>query len=247
MDSNNFFGNISTKDTKQDSRDGKYDPKSKYNEEELADALYWFILDDDDLHKRHFMPLAHSIQGAMNKKEFDHGEHVKKWMPMVNAGCMKFYKMNEMYEDPKDVFPFEMRKGLCHRIATQHHQDIESGEYNLGDHGELVKKEVNESMSPASQEELQLYADELRRISGTVRDLNKMYVKARQDRNSEVLKIIKQRIAAMSRKKLELIGRMKERDTSGLFTENTNKSTVELSEDIEIKITKLINKLEKRK
>lgn len=118
------------------SNDGK-DPgdrvwgKTADEEEKLADEVYWFILDDDHLHKECFMPLAQEISKKMKDKTFDRGEFTKKWLPMVNKGCLKFYKKNEMTEDPKDVFTKEMRKGICQRFADEHHHAIEKGDFKL--------------------------------------------------------------------------------------------------------------------
>lgn len=124
-----FFG-VPTYEENKDSRDD-LTGKTADQEEKLADEIYWFILDDDDLHKEHFIPLAKEINEKISSPNFDRKSYVKKWLPMVNKGCMKFYKKNEMTEDPKDAFTVEMRKGLCERLAEQFFDDIEKGEYKL--------------------------------------------------------------------------------------------------------------------
>lgn len=119
------------------SDDGKTDPrdelsgKTQNETDKLSDELYWFILDDDDLHKEEFMPLAQEISKEQNSKSFDHEETIKKWMPLVKKACMKFYKEREMTEAPDDAFPKDLRKGLCQRLADQHHKDIAAGQYKL--------------------------------------------------------------------------------------------------------------------
>lgn len=125
-----FFGGY----THEDTTDPKDDlsGKTQLEQEKLLDELYWFILDDDNLHKEYFMPIASEIFKKMKDPSFDHSEYTKKWMPMVNKGCLKFYKKNEMTEDPKDVFPKEMRKSLCQRFADEHHKDIQKGDFKLG-------------------------------------------------------------------------------------------------------------------
>ena len=126
-----FFG-VPTyeSNTDQDSRDA-VNGQTQADNDKLADDLYWYILDHDGLHKEHFIPLAMEIAAKKKDKSFDHGKYVKKWMPMVNRGCMEFYKENKMDRDPKDIFPLDMRKSLCHRLADQHHTDIEKGEYKI--------------------------------------------------------------------------------------------------------------------
>lgn len=124
------FFSVPQSDEEKDPRDRVWG-KTADEEQKLADEVYWFILDDDRLHKECFMPLAHEVSEKMKDKTFDRGEFTKKWMPMVNKGCLKFYKTHEMTEDPKDVFSKEMRKALCQRFADEHHPAIEKGEYKL--------------------------------------------------------------------------------------------------------------------
>ena len=135
MKLNEFFGNINHaingKPDLRDKRD-QISGKTKIEDEKLADEVYWFILDHDHLHKKHFMPLARDIQSKQKSKKFNHEEYIQKWLPMVNDGCMEFYRHHKMEEDPKDLFPVDLRKNLCRRLADQHHEDISKGEYNLG-------------------------------------------------------------------------------------------------------------------
>lgn len=125
-----FFGGYSN-DTDNNPSD-ELSGKTKIEQEKLSDELYWFILDDDELHKKCFMPVARELAERMKDKSFDHSKFTSKWMPMVNKGCLKFYKENEMTEDPKEVFPKEIRKALCQRFADEHHKDIQKGDFKLG-------------------------------------------------------------------------------------------------------------------
>jgi hypothetical protein len=125
-----FFGGRTNEDNK-DPRDD-LSGETQQEQEKLEDELYWFILDDDDLHKEFFMPVAKELFKCMKDKSFDHSTFINKWMPMINKGCLKFYKKNEMTEDPKDLFSKEMRKSLCQRFADEHHKDIQKGDFKLG-------------------------------------------------------------------------------------------------------------------
>ena len=102
----------------------------------LADELFWFILDHDDLHKEHFMPIAKKIKKAQTEKTFDHKDFIKEWLPMVDRACLEYYKLNQLEGAPKDIFTKEFRRDMCHRLADQHHRDIEKGEYVLGESGQ---------------------------------------------------------------------------------------------------------------
>lgn len=126
-----FFSVPSNKDADANPRDA-FSSQLHQDDEKLADEVYWYILDDDDFNKEYFLPLAHEIAKMQKSKQFDHGKFTKRWMPLVNKACVKYYHEHELSGDPKDVFSFEMRKGLSQRLADQHHKDIESGEYKLG-------------------------------------------------------------------------------------------------------------------
>ena len=102
----------------------------------LAEDLFWFILDHDKLHKEHFMPIAKKIRKAQKEKTFDHKDYVKAWLPMVDQACLEYYKLNQLEGAPKDVFTKEFRRDMCHRVADQHHKDIEEDEYVLGEAGQ---------------------------------------------------------------------------------------------------------------
>jgi hypothetical protein len=136
MKLNEFFGNIkrggSARESSKDQRD-QLTGKTKLDDDNLMDNVYWFILDNDELHKKDFIPLAREIARQQKSKSFNRETYVNRWMPMVEKGCMEFYKRQQMQGDPKDIFTKNMRKDLCQRFADQAHDDISSGEYNLGD------------------------------------------------------------------------------------------------------------------
>jgi hypothetical protein len=131
MKLNEFFGNIKH-DTDQDKN---RDPQSigKEEEQELEDQIFWCILDDDDLHKKYFIPVAKELV-RIHKTDTKADDLVnwKTWMPMVNAGCMNFYKEEDLKKRPEDVFTKEMRVALCKRLTDHYHDDILKDSYNLG-------------------------------------------------------------------------------------------------------------------
>jgi len=131
---NEFFGNThrhNKDDDRKDRRDGMTG-QSRLEDEKLVDEVFWSILDNDKLHKEHFLPLAREIREKQKTGQFDHKEYSKKWMPMVEKGCMEFYHKHKMQGDPRDLFNKEVRKALCQKLADQHHADIEKDEYKLG-------------------------------------------------------------------------------------------------------------------
>ena len=116
-----FFGsNLDLKGT---------DPKGNDQEEkkQLMQDIFYYLIDHDDLHKKHFMEIAKQVH-KNPAKEHDH----KIWLPMVNKACMEFYKEMKMEDDPIKTFDKEFRHDLCKKCADHFHKDILMGEYSLG-------------------------------------------------------------------------------------------------------------------
>lgn len=118
-----FFGNIDHNVNQDNDRDPA--APSKEDEKELGDQLFWYILDNNDLHKKYYMPAAkelHRIYKSDTKSDDVHDW--KTWMPMVEAGCREFYKEHEVKESPQDAFNKELRIDLCKRLADHYHEEI---------------------------------------------------------------------------------------------------------------------------
>jgi hypothetical protein len=123
-----FFGNI--KHEERNERDPQ--APSKEEEQELCDQVFWYILDDNDLHKKHFMPTAKKLKKLIADKTDDDSHDWKVWLPMVKEGCMKFYEDHDVKDSPTDTFNKEFCMDLCKRLADHYHEDIIKDEYNLG-------------------------------------------------------------------------------------------------------------------
>lgn len=126
-----FFGHFNPKLD----QDADKDPQSLSHEEEdqLIDQLFWYILDDDDLHKRYFMPIASKLKKIYDSESKQDDLHDwKVWIPMVNKGCVEYFEKHDIKGDPRDIFSKEFRKDLCVKLADHYHSDIAKGEYQLG-------------------------------------------------------------------------------------------------------------------
>ena len=124
-----FFGQLNFK---KDHDDDKFS-LSREEEESLEDSLFWYILEDDELHKKHFMPIAKKLKAKYDNHNDDSSKDWKEWLPMVNKGCIKYYKAHDVMGDPRDTFNKKLRKDLCKRIENHYRNDILNNEYNLGD------------------------------------------------------------------------------------------------------------------
>ena len=120
-----FFGNIKH-DANEDSKPGS---PNKEEQQEIADQTFWYILDDNDLHKEFFMPIAKELKKIYDSKSKEDDMHDwKVWMPMVKKGCMEFYKEHEVPGDPNDSFNKDFRIDLCKRLADHYHDEIIKGD-----------------------------------------------------------------------------------------------------------------------
>lgn len=116
-----FFGNYSFNTGKNHEED------KKVQEEDLAEQVFEYIINNDNLQKTEFFPIAEKIF-----KEATKDQSSVVWMPMVNKGCMEFYRRNEMKDNPKKVFTKELRERICNRMAEHYQADILKGTYQLG-------------------------------------------------------------------------------------------------------------------
>lgn len=126
-----FFSVPSVKDH-QDKEKGQT-PTSDSERHQLTDELFWYILDHDDLHKKHVIPQLHKIRNdSKDSKKIDKSKYQECWIPLVKEACLKFHKENKMSGHPKKVFDEEICKQLCRRLADRYIEDIKKGEYKLG-------------------------------------------------------------------------------------------------------------------
>ncbi len=111
----------------------KYHPSTEDGKKKIFDDVYYFILDNNYLHKKYFFPIARIIKNLINSKEYNEKDHCKKWMPMINAGCLEFYKKYNIKGDPKEIFDYQNRINLCNKLGKEYHTDISKNVYSLGD------------------------------------------------------------------------------------------------------------------
>lgn len=120
------------KEQNSNSKNGLDEKLSSDARQELEDYVFWSLLDHDHLHKKHALPIAHKMSELKTEDKLERDKFVDCWMPMVKEGCMAYYKENRLEGDPKDLFPKEMRKSLCHRLADQYYNDVLNDEYQVG-------------------------------------------------------------------------------------------------------------------
>ena len=116
----------------------KYDPHhagiSAEEKQKMADEVFWFIVDHDDLHKEYVMPFVQDMKAQVTSPNFNRDRFTKMWAPMVAKGCQLFHKKHKLKKDPKDLFDKEMKDGLYKALTDRFIKDIQDDEYHVGDH-----------------------------------------------------------------------------------------------------------------
>lgn len=120
---NEFFGRLNIKNDKP----SKNEENDKLQETQMLEDILEYIINDDNLHKKVFFPIAEEIG---NKPTAEHTPEV--WMPLANKGCMKFYHKFDLKENPTKLFSKEFRESLCTRLSEHYNSDILKGMYQLG-------------------------------------------------------------------------------------------------------------------
>ena len=120
---NEFFGNTQNPKHHTDVRMAGHD--SEHNQK-LADDVFWFIIDNTNIHKKYGLPIIQRIK----QDNTAHDKHDwKLWAPMVNHGCAEYYKIVTVDGDPKEAFNKQFRIDMCKRLVDHYHDDIFKGEY----------------------------------------------------------------------------------------------------------------------
>lgn len=114
-----FFGTWQAKAPMDQDEPGKPSHEEK---DAFKNDLFFYILDNDDIHKKHFYEIASRVH---EDKDGDQ----KVWMPMVNRGCLEYYKEKHLQDDPKDLFSKEFREDLCQLLDDHFRKDVIKGEY----------------------------------------------------------------------------------------------------------------------
>ena len=122
-----FFGHQNLDFYKGSDQDNAHEEKKEENTQ-MADDLFWYIVDHDDLHKEHFFEKGNKIK-AEHKNDESHNPKI--WEDMAKKGCVEFFHHHKMKGDIKELFDKDLIEELCQRLADHYHKDIIGGSYKL--------------------------------------------------------------------------------------------------------------------
>lgn len=92
------------------------------------DELFFYILDNDDLHKKYF------FRNAKKLKKVDGCSRemmLECWMPMIKEGCEKYYEKKKLFGSFEKLFDKDLRENLCERLHEHYFEDIQKGVYEI--------------------------------------------------------------------------------------------------------------------
>jgi glutathionyl-hydroquinone reductase len=114
-----FFGRSLNPKQSSDKEDDKFS----------KDDLFWFLIDNDQLYKKHFLPIARKIK---NESKVSKEIITKEFLPMVNQGCLEFIKKEKIFGKPSKLFPKDLREEMCEKLYDHYYEDVVKGKYRLG-------------------------------------------------------------------------------------------------------------------
>ena len=90
-----------------------------------------YIMNNEDLYRRQFMPIIKNLQRKVAKNVYDHEKAKTLWMYLIDQAAKEYVKeFGNPDEDVKDLFPKEIRHRVAEIIADRELENIKQGEYD---------------------------------------------------------------------------------------------------------------------
>ena len=98
---------------------------------DAVNELDSYLMNDEELYRRRFMPIIENIKRKMRRGIYDHEKVIKLWMYLVDDAARKYVQeFGGPEQDVKDMFPKETRLQVAQVIADREKENIEQGEYD---------------------------------------------------------------------------------------------------------------------
>ena len=99
---------------------------------DAVNELDSYIMNNEELYRRRFMPIIENIRRKMRRGIYDHTKVIKMWMYLVDDASRQYVQeFGSPDQDVKDMFPKETRLKVAQIIADREKQNIEQGEYDV--------------------------------------------------------------------------------------------------------------------
>ena len=91
-----------------------------------------YIMNNEDLYRRRFMPIISNIKRKLKRNVYDHEKAQKLWMYLIDDAAKEYVKeFGSQQDDVKDMFPKEVRQQVARIISDRELENIKQGEYDV--------------------------------------------------------------------------------------------------------------------
>ena len=98
---------------------------------DAVNELDTFIMNNEELYRRRFMPIISNIKRKLAKNVYDHEKAQKLWMYLVDDAAKEYVKeYGSTQDDVRDMFPKETRMQVARVISDRELENIKAGEYD---------------------------------------------------------------------------------------------------------------------
>ena len=99
---------------------------------DAVNELDSYIMNNEGLYRRRFMPIISNIKRKMKKNVYDHEKAQKLWMYLVDDAAKEYVKeFGSTQDDVADMFPKETRQQVARVISDRELENIKQGEYDV--------------------------------------------------------------------------------------------------------------------
>ena len=90
-----------------------------------------YIMNNEDLYRRRFMPIISNIKRKVAKNVYDHEKAQTLWMYLVDDAAKEYVKeFGSTQDDIATMFPKETRQQVARVISDRELENIKQGEYD---------------------------------------------------------------------------------------------------------------------
>ena len=98
---------------------------------DATNELDTFIMNNEDLYRRRFMPIISNIKRKLAKGIYGHDKAQKLWMYLIDDAAKEYVKeYGSTQDDVADMFPKETRLHLASVMSQRELDNIKAGEYD---------------------------------------------------------------------------------------------------------------------
>jgi len=99
---------------------------------DAVNELDSFIMNNEDLYRRRFMPIISNIKRKIRKNVYDHEKAQKLWMYLVDDAAKEYVKeYGSAPDDVKTMLPKETRQQVARIISDRELENIKQSEYDV--------------------------------------------------------------------------------------------------------------------